>query len=66
MENLILCTHPFLLEGGGRGVEPPIKSSKGQRLEKTSTFRGGCWERGNCNFHIKDTLKSEIFDNKKG
>ena len=32
--------------GGGGGVEPPIKSSKMERLGRTSTFRGGCWEKG--------------------
>ena len=39
-------------------------------LDRTSTFRGGCWKegvdffQGGCNFHQKK-LKSEIFKNKK-
>ena len=40
--------------------------------QRTSTFRGGSWERGGdffqgrgCNFHIKNKLKSEIFNDKK-
>ena len=37
--------HPPLF-AGGEGVKPPIKSSKSGRPGKTSTFRGGCWERG--------------------
>ena len=37
--------HPPLSAGGG-GVEPPIKSSKTERLGRTSTCRGGCWEKG--------------------
>ena len=34
-------------------------------------LEGGCWERGgdffqgSCNFHIKNKLKSEIFNDKK-
>ena len=55
-ENLVVCTHPFLM------LEPPIKSSKRERLDRISTFRGGCWKReglnffreGGCNFHIKN------------
>ena len=52
----IVCTPPFLLGGGLTGP---------QLLE------GGCWERGGdffqggCNFHIKNKLKSEIFNDKK-
>ena len=44
---------------------------RGGGLDRTSTFRGGCWERGGDffwggrNFHIKNTLKSEIFNDKK-
>ena len=34
---------------GGGGVEPPTKFSK-RGLDRTSTFRGGCWERGECFF----------------
>ena len=36
--------HPHPLSAGW--VEPPAKfSKKGAGLDKTSTFRGGCWER---------------------
>ena len=43
-------------------------------IDRTSTFRGGCWEsggwlfsggKGGCNFHIKNKLKSEIFNGKQ-
>ena len=59
-----MCTpSPFCLEGGGL------------RPDGTSAFRGGCWERGgdffrgggggDCNFHVKNKSKSEIFNDKK-
>ena len=65
--------HPFLL---GRGVNLQPNFQKGKWLDKTSTFRGGYWERrgdffrgggggGGCNSYIKSKLKSEIFDDKK-
>ena len=44
---------------------------KGGGLDRTSTFRRGCWVRrgdffqGGCSFHIKNKLKSEIFNDKK-
>ena len=62
--------HSFLLGGGD---EPPTKFSKkkgGEWLDKTSTFKGGDWERGGdffqrgCNFHTQK-LKHEIFNDKK-
>ena len=43
-------------------------------IDRTSTFRGGCWEsggwlfsggKGGCNFHTKNKLKSEIFNGKQ-
>ena len=43
-------------------------------LDRTSSFRGGCWEigddffhffSGGWNLHIKNKLKSEIFNDKK-
>ena len=65
---------PFLLRGGwGGGVEPPTKFQKGG-LNRTSTFRGGLLEKrgvtfsregGGFNFHIKNKVKSEIFNDKK-
>ena len=55
-------THP-LSAGEMGGVEPPTKILKGG-LDRTSTFRGGCWESGGdffqgvgmwgCNGHIKN------------
>ena len=32
--------------GGGGGVKPPNFQKGGRGLDKTSTFRGDCWERG--------------------
>ena len=63
-----MCTP---LSAGGRGVEPPIKFLKRAGLDRTSTFRGGCWERGGdffqrgCNLYISNKLKSEIFNEKE-
>ena len=68
----IVCTLPpaFLQ---GRGVEFPTKFSKrGGGLAGPQLLEGGCWERGgvtsglaDCNCHIKNKLKSEIFKDKK-
>ena len=63
---------PFLLEGGsgGRGLNFQPNFQK-EGLGRTSTFREGCWERGDDFFHWGDAifthkkLKSEIFNNKK-
>ena len=45
---------------------------KGRGLTGPQLLEGGCWERGgvdffqgDCNFHIKNKLKSEIFNDKK-
>ena len=54
-------------------VEPPTKFSKRGGLDRTSVFRGGCWERGSdffqggggCNFLTKNKLKSGIFNDNK-
>ena len=54
------CPPPFLLPFYKRGS-----------LARPQLLDGGCWERGGdffqggCNFHIKNILKSEIFNNKK-
>ena len=73
----IVCTPspPFLQGwGGGVGVEPPTKFSKkrGGDLTGSQLLEEGCWERGGdffqgggCDFHIKNKLKSEIFNDKK-
>ena len=66
------CTHsvhPPLSAGGGG--KPPTKFSKRGGLTGPTLLEGGCWERGGdffqggCNFHIKNKLKSEIFNDKK-
>ena len=72
--NFIVCTPPPLLFAG-EGVEPSTKFSKkggGGSLIGPQRLEGGCWERGGdffqegaCNCHIKNKLKSEIFNNKK-
>ena len=67
----------FLLGKGG--VEHPTKFSKRWGLDGTSAFRGGYLRKGGdifhggeggggrgCNFHIKNKLKSEMFNDKKG
>ena len=64
-----MCT-PTLSVGR---FEPPTKFSKrGGGLDRTSTFRGGCWERGGdffqgggLQFSHKNKVKSEIFNDKK-
>ena len=62
--------HPPPLSAGGGGIEPPTKFSKrGSGLTGFQLLEGGCWERGGgrggCNFHKKNKLKSEIFNDKK-
>ena len=62
--------------GGWGVVEPPTKfSKKGEGLTGPQLLEVGCWERvgyffqcreGGCNCHIKNILKSEIFNDKKG
>ena len=43
--NCIVCTPHFCSEGGGWGLGVQPNFEKGG-LDRTSTFRGGCWERG--------------------
>ena len=58
---------PFLQEGGC--FQPSFQ--KGGGLYRNSTFRGGCWEKGadsfsgGLHFSHKNTLKSELFNDKK-
>ena len=56
-------------------VESPTKFSKRGRLGRTLIFRGGLLgeggdlfegKRGGCSFYIKNKLKPEIFNDKKG
>ena len=65
------CAPPPYSAGAEGGVESPTKVSK-RWLDRTSTFRGGLLgKRGvtlfrvGCNFHIKNKIKSEIFNDKK-
>ena len=65
----IVCTTPFLLGGwtsnqifkkGGAGLTGP------QLLERVAGKEGWLFSWGwGCNFHIKNKLKSEIFNDKK-
>ena len=56
--------------GGGERVDPSTTFSKMEGLTRPQLLEGGCWERGGglfsggCNFHIKNRLKSEIFNDK--
>ena len=64
---------PTFLQGG-LSLQPNFQKGgrKGGGLERPQLLEGGCWERvgdffkgGRCNFHIKNKLKSEIFNEKK-
>ena len=68
---LIVCTPPTFLQGGG-GVEPPTKFSKWEALTGPQLLEGGSCEKrwgdffqGGCHCHIKNKLKSKIFNDKK-
>ena len=57
--------------GGGDGGWASDQIFKKGDLDKISVFRGGCSKKGEwvfsggCSFHIKNKLKSEIFNDKK-
>ena len=62
----IVCTPPPLSAGGGGSwASNQIFKKGGLMLDRSSTFRGGCWKRegdffqgrGCCNFHIKKLIK---------
>ena len=61
----------FLLGWGRGGVEPPTKFSKTGGLTGPPLLvgvtgkEGSDFFQGGCAFHIKNKLKSEIFDDKK-
>ena len=63
--------HPPCLSEGGGGGEPPTKFSKRGGLTEPQLLERDSWEReddfvhGGCDFHIKNKLKSEIFNDKK-
>ena len=74
-EGKVMTTHsvhppPFYRGEGERGLSLQPNFQKGG-LDRTSSFTGGFWERegdffqGGCNCHIKNKLKSEIFNEKK-
>ena len=46
-------------------VEPPTKFSKRGALTGSQFLEGVTFFQGDCNFHIKNKLKSEIFNDKK-
>ena len=65
--------HPLVLQGGEEGIEPPNKFSKMGGLTGPQLSEVNCWEREgdffqgeDCNIHIKNQSKSEIFNVKKG
>ena len=68
IHNIVGTPH---LSAGGGGVETPTKFSKRggltgpQLLEGVAGKEGGDFFQGGCNFHIKNKLKSEIFNDKK-
>ena len=64
----IVCTPPLSAAGE---VEPPTKFSKRGGLTGPQSLERGWWGKGGdfirrvWNFHTKDKLKSEIFNDKK-
>ena len=62
---------PFCRGGGGGLSLQPNFQKGGGGLIGPQLSEGGCWERGGdffqggCSFHIKNKLKSEIFNDKK-
>ena len=70
LENISILIHHNVqpLSAGGLSLQPNFQKGG---LDRTSSFRGGWWERGGdffqggCKFHIKSKLKSEIFNDKK-
>ena len=77
LKSIIVCTpSPFLMrgrEGGGGWTSNQIFKKKGEGvLDRTSTFRGGCWERGRGdfqgggrNFHTKKQTNLKYLMTKK-
>ena len=53
---------PKLSAGGGLNLHPNFQKGG---LDRTSTFREIEFFQGGCDFHIKNKLKSEIFNDKK-
>ena len=71
--NKLHSVHPSSLSAGGRGdgwFEPSTKFSKRRGLTGSQRVvagkdRGDFFQ-GGCSFYIKNKLKSEIFNDKKG
>ena len=63
---VIVC-NPLLSAGGGElSLQPNFQKGGGGGLTGFQLLEAGCWERGGgCNFHIKNKLKSETFNDKK-
>ena len=64
-------TYEYMMTLSDRILKNQIFKKDG--LDGIPFFRGGCWERGGwlfsgefCSFYIKNKLKSEIFNDKKG
>ena len=69
IHNIVGTPSPFC-RGGGRGWDSNQVFKKGgltgpQLLEGVAGKEGGDFFQGGCNFHIKNKLKSEIFNDKK-
>ena len=64
------CAPPPISAGGGLSLQPNFQKGG---LDRISTFRGRLLEKSRvtffrgrgCNFHIKNKLKSEMFNDKK-
>ena len=61
------------MEEGGQVGEPPIKFQKGRGLTELQLLEGAAWKDGvsffmevGVNFHMKNKIKSEVFDDKNG
>ena len=71
-----MCTHPFLRGwwcGGDGGVNLQSNLQKGRGLTGPQLLEGAAWKDGvsffrevGGNFHMKNKIKSEVFDNKNG
>ena len=69
MENYLTYLYPPPISAGGLNLLPNFQ--KGGGLDRTSVFRGDCWERGGdffqggFNFSTKNRLTSGMFHEKK-
>ena len=73
LKSIIVCTpFPFLMRGWGLNLQPNFQKKGDGVLGRTSTFRGGCWERGRgdfqgggWNFHTKKQTNLKYLMTKK-